>query len=266
MKKKYYLNGWHSVSPSPWPLLMSISVFSTAVGFVLWVSKNFPYFMFIGLISIVLIFTLWCKDVIIEATYQGAHTLRVIYTLKMGFYFFVLSEAMFFTSFFWAYFHSMLSPSPEIGVSWPPKGIDAISPLGIPLLNTIILVWSGIFASASHHFCKGKNKEHALMSLNLSFLLGILFTIVQYYEFKWCTFTIADSVFGSTFFILTGFHGFHVLIGTIFLIVNYYRLKYNHFTPNRHLGLECAIVYWHFVDIIWILVYIVVYIWSYYKF
>lgn len=266
MKNNFYLNGFHAVSPSPWPLLMSISVFSTAMGFVLFVSKGFPYLMFLGLLSIFTIFFLWCRDVVIEATYQGAHTLRVIYTLKLGFYFFVASEAMFFVSFFWAYFHASLSPSPEIGVQWPPMGVEAINPLGLPLLNTIILVWSGVWVTSTHHYVKGGNREKAMETLNYTFLLGILFTLIQYYEFRWCTFTIADSVFGSTFFILTGFHGVHVLIGTIFLIVCYYRLKYGHFTQNRHLGLECAIVYWHFVDVIWIFVFIVVYGWSYFKF
>ena len=266
MKNKYYLNGFHAVSPSPWPFLMSISVFSTAIGFVLFVNKNLPYLMFLGLISIFIIFFLWCKDIIIESFYQGAHTLRVVYLLKIGFYFFVVSEAMFFISFFWAYFHVSLSPSPEIGVIWPPMGIEAINPLGLPLVNTIILVWSGIWVTATHHYVKGGNKEKAMETLNYSYFLGLLFTLIQYYEFKWCSFSIADSVFGSTFFILTGFHGLHVLIGTLFLIICYYRLKYNHFTQNRHLGLECAIIYWHFVDIIWILVFILVYSWSYFKF
>ena len=125
-----------------------------------------------------------------------------------------------------------------------------------------------INSSTKHndHYVKRGNREKAMETLNYTFLLGILFTLIQYYEFRWCTFTIADSVFGSTFFILTGFHGVHVLIGTIFLIVCYYRLKKGHFTQNRHLGLECAIVYWHFVDVIWIFVFIVVYGWSYFKF
>ena len=266
MKNKYYLNGFHSVSPSPWPFLMSVSVFSTAVGFVLYVNKNVPFLLFAGLGSIFTIFSLWCQCIVREATYQGAHTLRVIYTLKFGFLMFVLSEAMFFSSFFWAYLHAGLSPAPEIGVMWPPAGVQAISPLGLPLVNTVILVWSGCWVTASHHHVKSGNREKAMETLNYTYLLGILFTIIQYYEFRWCTYTIADSVYGCSFFILTGFHGVHVIVGTIFLVVCYYRMKYGHFTQNRHLGFECAIIYWHFVDVIWIVVYILVYGWGYFKF
>lgn len=266
LKKKNYLNGWHSVSPSPWPLLMAISVYCMAVGLVLWMKKGFPYLLIVGVGSVCTIMSLWCRDVVREATYQGAHTLRVIYNLKYAFFLFVVSEAMFFSGFFWAYLHCGLSPAPEIGVLWPPAGVKAISPWGLPTLNTCILIWSGCLVTACHHSVKGGNQYNALKTLNFAWLLGILFTVIQYYEFRWCTYTIADSVYGSCFFILTGFHGFHVLVGTIFLVVCYYRMKWGHFTRNRHLGLECAILYWHFVDVIWLIVYGLVYFWGYYKF
>ena len=265
MKNRYYLHGLHSVSPSPWPLLMSSSVFTMAIGFVLWAKKGFPYLMLTGLFTVVIIFTLWMRDIVREATYQGAHTLRIVYTLKLGFYLFVLSELMFFVSFFWAFLHCGLSPSIEVGVRWPPEGVEALRPWGLPFYNTVILIWSGSWATTSHHFVKGGKKMEAMEALNYSILLGVLFTLVQFFEFKNCPFTIADSVYGSCFFILTGFHGVHVLVGTGFLIVMYYRLKWGHFTLNRHLGLECAIFYWHFVDAIWIGVFSIVYLWSYYE-
>ena len=266
MRKNYYLHGFHSVSPSPWPMLTGVSVFNMAIGFVLWVKKGFPYLMLLSLATIAGIFGLWMRDIVREATYQGAHTLRTVYMHKMGFYLFVLSEFMFFVSFFWAFAHAALSPSIEIGCRWPPEGVEAIRPWNLPALNTIILIWSGLFASTSHHFVKGGKKDWAMKSLAISIWLGVLFTIVQYVEFRNCPYTIADSVFGSCFFILTGFHGVHVLVGTVFLIVMYYRLKWGHFTINRHLGLECAVLYWHFVDGIWIAVFFIVYVWSYYEF
>ena len=266
MRKNYYLHGFHSVSPSPWPMLTGVSVFNLAVSFIIWVKLGSPYLMCINLTTIAFIFGLWMRDIVREATYQGAHTLRTVYMHKMGFYLFVLSEFMFFLSFFWAFAHSALSPAIEIGCKWPPEGIEAIRPWNLPALNTITLIWSGLFASTSHHFVKGGKKNWAMKALAFSIWLGVFFTIIQYIEFKNCPYTIADSVFGSCFFILTGFHGIHVLVGTIFLIVTYYRLKLGHFTINRHLGLECAILYWHFVDGIWIAVFFIVYVWSYYEF
>lgn len=263
MINKKYLNGFHTVSPSPWPFLMSCSVFTTAVGFVLFCHKNVPYLLFMGLSSIGGVFTLWCMCVVREATYQGAHTLRIVYTLKFGFFLFVVSEAMFFSSFFWAYLHAGLSPAPEIGVQWPPAGIEAISPWGLPLLNTVILLWSGCWVTVSHHSVKGGNRKLAIESLGVTVVLGILFTVIQYFEFRWCTYTIACSAYGSSFFLLTGFHGVHVIVGTIFLVVCLIRLILNHFTVNRHLGFECAILYWHFVDVIWILVWWIIYYWGY---
>lgn len=265
MKNKNYYNAFHSVSPSPWPLLMSISVLTSAIGLVLFMHNNISWLINMGLMSIVIVFTLWCICITREATYQGAHTLRIVYTLKLGFFLFVLSEVMFFASFFWAYLHASLSPSPEIGVSWPPAGVNAISPWGLPLLNSVILIWSGSWVTVTHHSVKTGNRKQAIESLTITICLGILFTIIQYYEFRWCTFSIACSVYGSSFFLITGFHGVHVIVGTIFLIVCLIRLILNHFTVNRHLGLECAIFYWHFVDVIWIMVWFIIYFWAYHK-
>lgn len=200
------------------------------------------------------------RDIVREATFQGAHTLRVITTLRYGFMLFILSEVMFFFSFFWAYMYAAISPSIQIGVTWPPLGIEPINPWGLPLLNTVILVVSGCYVTVSHHSLVGGNLEQALKHLNLTYLAGIVFTAIQYVEFRNSPYTIACSVYGSAFFMLTGFHGLHVVVGTIFLVVQYYRMKYGHFTVNRHLGLECAILYWHFVDVVWILVFFLIYV------
>lgn len=253
---------FHTVIPSPYPFLISMSAFTSALGAILYFRKGIWIFLLLGLINIIIIFTLWCRDVIREATYQGCHTLLVSQAHRLAFILFIGSEGAFFFSFFWAYFYSALSPSIEIGVTWPPVGISPISPWGFPLFNTTLLIVSGISITIAHHNLIGVNISEVLKWTNITYLLGLLFSFIQFIEYRNCSFSIAEGIYGSCFYMLTGFHGLHVIIGTIFLIVCYYRTNASHFTQGRHVGFECCIWYWHFVDVIWILLYISVYIWG----
>lgn len=257
-----YFNPYHLVSPSPWPIYLAASVFTTAFGLVIFFHHGIVHLLFLGLFLWALIMVFWLKDVVREATFQGAHTTRVIAAFKFGFMIFIFSEAMLFVSFFWAFFHSSLSPGVDIGVTWPPLGVIAISPWGLPLVNTAILLSSGCTITWSHHSLVANKKKESILALILTCFLGFIFTLIQLYEYKKAPFTVADSVYGSCFFILTGFHGLHVLVGTTFLLVCLNRLTLGHFLPSRHVGYECAIWYWHFVDVIWIFVWFLVYWWG----
>lgn len=205
----------------------------------------------------------WWRDVIREATYQGHHTLVVQKGLKIGMLWFIISEVCFFISFFWAFFHSALSPAVELGVVWPPVGIQALNPFEVPLLNTAILLSSGATVTWSHHALIAGNRKQAISGLLLTIILGVLFTALQALEYYEASFTIADSVYGSTFFVATGFHGLHVLIGTTFLTVCFVRMLKHHFTKWHHNGFEASIWYWHFVDYVWIFLFISIYWWGY---
>jgi cytochrome c oxidase subunit 3 len=175
---------------------------------------------------------------------------------------FIVSEIMLFFAFFWGFFHSALAPVPEIGSVWPPLGIQTLSPWGIPLLNTLILLTSGATITVAHHAIVAGKYEWAINSLLATIGLGIIFTFLQYEEYKHTTFTMSDGIYGSTFFSLTGLHGFHVLIGTIFIAVTTVRLFLKHFSRQHHFGFEASAWYWHFVDVVWILLYITVYWWG----
>lgn len=173
-----------------------------------------------------------------------------------------MSEALFFLGIFWAYFHSSLSPNTELGGQWPPMGINAINPFELPLLNTILLLSSGVTVTYAHHSVIQGERKGALIGTLLTIILAICFTFFQYLEYKWAPFTISDSVYGASFYFGTGFHGFHVIIGTIFLFVGFWRLLAYHFTDHHHLGLESGILYWHFVDVVWLFLYISIYYWG----
>nr|YP_010890017.1 cytochrome c oxidase subunit III [Erenna sirena]WJJ70004.1 cytochrome c oxidase subunit 3 [Erenna sirena] len=260
MEKVYH--PYHLVDPSPWPYIMGCSVFLTTLGSVIYFHYSNNILVFIGLTFICLCLYLWLKDVIREGTYQGLHTKATLNGLKMGFILFIVSEILLFFSFFWAFFHSSLSPSVEIGVLWPPLGIDPLNPFSVPLLNTAILLSSGSTVTWTHHSIISGNRREALISLSITVSLGIFFTLLQIFEYIEAPFCIADSVYGSTFFIATGFHGFHVLVGTIFLSICLLRLNYSHFTRSHHFGFEAASWYWHFVDVVWLFLYICIYWWG----
>ena len=168
----------------------------------------------------------------------------------------------FFISFFWAFFHRRLAPNIEIGAIWPPTSITPFNPFQIPLLNTIILIRSGVSVTWAHHAIIENNNSQITQGLFITIILGIYFTILQAYEYFEAPFTIADRVYGSTFFIATGFHGLHVIIGTLFLLICLIRHLNNHFSSNHHFGFEAAAWYWHFVDVVWLFLYISIYWWG----
>jgi len=258
------LHAFHLVDPSPWPILSGFSALILTFGFVSYVhGYSGGFFLFSwGLFMILAIMFFWWRDVIREGTFEGQHTLKVQKGLKMGMILFITSEVMFFFAFFWAFFHSSFNPSIFIGGVWPPVFLTILNPWKIPLLNTILLLTSGATLTLSHHSIVWGHKNIAFKSLLLTIFLAIFFTGLQVAEYLSSPFSISSSVYGSCFFMLTGFHGFHVLIGTLFLVVCLLRLYRNHFTKEHHLGFEAAAWYWHFVDVVWLFLFISIYWWG----
>nr|YP_009465596.1 cytochrome c oxidase subunit III [Eurydema maracandica]AUZ97277.1 cytochrome c oxidase subunit III [Eurydema maracandica] len=253
---------YHLVDYSPWPLTGSIGAMALTSGMVLWFHKNEMYLFFLGITILLLTMIQWWRDIIREATFQGHHTIKVTNGLKIGMILFIISEVFFFISFFWGFFHSSLAPTVEIGMMWPPKGIVVFNPMEIPLLNTMILLCSGMTVTWAHHSLMNNNYSETTKSLTLTVMLGIYFTILQAYEYKEASFCISDSIYGSCFYMATGFHGLHVIIGTIFLSVCLMRHIKCHFSSNHHFGFEAAAWYWHFVDVVWLFLYISIYWWG----
>lgn len=206
--------------------------------------------------------SLWFRDVISEGTYLGNHTAAVQRGIGMGVSLFIASEALFFLAIFWAYFHSALSPTIEVGATWPPAGIEAIDPFELPLINSVILLSSGFTVTYAHHCLIESDRKGALYGLGMTSLLAFIFTICQWLEYSVSIFNISDATFGSSFYFGTGFHGLHVIIGTIFLAVGLWRVLAYHATENHHLGLEAGILYWHFVDVVWIFLFVSIYYWG----
>nr|YP_010879017.1 cytochrome c oxidase subunit III [Batracomorphus nigromarginattus]WHE42669.1 cytochrome c oxidase subunit 3 [Batracomorphus nigromarginattus] len=253
---------FHMVNNSPWPVLISFSMLLLTTSAVVWMHKNNPYMLIMSLILTIMLSSQWWRDIIRESTFQGIHNKKIIKLMKWGMMMFILSEIMFFISFFWTFFHMSLSPSIEMGLNWPPMGIEPMKPMNIPLLNTVILMSSGVSITLAHNFIMNKMLSKTIKMMWITIFLGVYFSIIQLYEYMECSFSISDSVFGSTFFLMTGFHGIHVIIGTMFLIVSTIRLKMLHFTKNHMVGYEASAWYWHFVDIIWLMLYISVYWWG----
>nr|YP_009339310.1 cytochrome c oxidase subunit III [Pallaseopsis kessleri]APL97200.1 cytochrome c oxidase subunit III [Pallaseopsis kessleri] len=253
---------YHLVEKSPWPILVSLSTLLTAVGLVKLFKHTTPVIILVSMVAMLMISALWWRDVSREATLMGCHTIKVANGLRLGMLLFILSEVLFFTSFFWAFFHSSLNPTMELGGSWPPQCVYTFSPFQIPLLNTAVLLASGVTVTWAHYTTKNSAHKPAVYSLLLTITLGIYFSTLQVMEYHEAPFTFADSVYGSTFFIATGFHGVHVLVGTMFLANCLVRLYKGHFSSYHHTGLELAIWYWHFVDVVWLLLYTSIYWWG----
>nr|ALD62496.1 cytochrome c oxidase subunit III [Leptoxis ampla] len=256
-------NPFHLVEFSPWPLTGSIGALFLALGLVSWFHKNSTLSLFLGLLLICMTMFKWWTNVMQEAVFQGHHTSQVSKGLRLGMILFIVSEVCFFFAFFWAYFHSSLAPSPELGSHWPPAGVSALNPFEVPLLNTSVLLASGVTVTWAHHNITNGCRFSALQGLSATVILGIYFTCLQVGEYYETSFSITDAVYGSTFFISTGFHGLHVLIGSIFLMVCLMRLLLQHFSTGHHFGFEAAAWYWHFVDVIWLFLYLFIYWWGY---
>jgi cytochrome c oxidase subunit 3 len=255
---------FHLVDPSPWPYVGAFSALGLTTGGVMYMHgyKYGDLLALVGLTFVLFTMIVWWRDVIREATYQGHHTLIVQRGLRWGMLLFITSEVMFFFSFFWGFFHSSLGPTVEVGAVWPPIGISALNPFEVPLLNTAILLTSGATVTWSHHAIINGDRANTILALFITIALGLIFTFFQVLEYFEAPFSIADSVYGSTFFVATGFHGLHVIIGTLFLAVCLYRILDHHFTQHHHNGFEASIWYWHFVDYVWIFLFICIYWWG----
>nr|YP_010032944.1 cytochrome c oxidase subunit III [Protaeolidiella atra]QOW38678.1 cytochrome c oxidase subunit 3 [Protaeolidiella atra] len=253
---------FHLVEYSPWPLLASFAILCMPIGMVMYIKMGDMILMSIGVLTTTIIAYLWWRDITRESTLQGLHNKKVVTGLKMGFVLFIVSEICLFFSFFWAFFHSSLVPTFEIGSMWPPKGIAALSPFQVPLLNTSVLLLSGMSVTWSHHSLEANDNKSALQGLGVTVALGIYFLWLQYGEYSETPFSIADSIYGSAFFIATGFHGMHVLVGATFLTVCFLRMASLHFNGNHHLGFLSAAWYWHFVDVVWLFLYVSIYWWG----
>nr|YP_009476697.1 cytochrome c oxidase subunit 3 [Proteomonas sulcata]AVM81190.1 cytochrome c oxidase subunit 3 [Proteomonas sulcata] len=255
---------FHLVDVSPWPLLAGQSALALTTGFVMYLQcyQGGGYVFIFGLITLVFVSFLWWRDIVREATYQGHHTKAVQAGLRWGMILFIVSEIMFFFAFFWAFFAASLSPTQEIGGVWPPPGIDVLNPWEVPFLNTVILLLSGVTCTWAHHAIIQGDRAAVNLSLTLTVALGAVFTFLQGVEYYEANFTISDGIYGSTFFLATGFHGFHVLIGSTFLVVCLIRSLNYHFTRQHHFGFEAAAWYWHFVDVVWLFLFVSVYWWG----
>lgn len=253
---------FHLVEFSPWPLVGSLGAFSLTCGLAAWFHNIGTTALILGLTLIILTIVQWWRDVIREATYQGFHTLNVAKGLRWGIILFIASEVLFFFAFFWSFFHASLAPTPELGCRWPPTGITPINPFSIPLLNTAVLLASGVTVTWAHHSLIEGDRRRALQGLSLTVALGVYFTALQAIEYVEAPFRIADRAYGTTFFVATGFHGLHVLIGSSFLLICLIRVALHHFSSGHHFGFEAAAWYWHFVDVVWIFLYLCIYWWG----
>ncbi len=278
---------YHLVDPSPYPLVSSIAVTIMMVGAVAWMKGLFglpagtSWLFFAGLAGVLYSMAGWWWDVIKESR-KGDHTPVVSIGLRYGMVLFIASEIMFFAAFFWMFFEMAVfnearAHVPEIGnwadtaaawSTWPPRGVEVLDPWQLPLLNTVILLLSGTTVTWAHHALQVGDRAGARMGLIVTVALGILFTAVQAYEYHhiihenlFFNDAAANSgLYGSIFFMATGFHGFHVLIGTIFLAVCLLRLMAGQFPPQKHCGFEAAAWYWHFVDVVWLFLFAFVYV------
>lgn len=252
---------FHLVDPSPWPLATTISVLLVGVGSVLSMHKIDYITLFLGLASLLFNLFMWWRDVAKESNEQGVHTKEVQTGLKIGMALFIASEVMLFVAFFWGYFHTALFPGEVIGNVWPPKGIKTLDPLGLPYFNTLLLLLSGSTLTWAHHSLVSGNRKDTLKGLSLTVFLGVLFLAIQVIEYAHAPFHFKDGIYPSLFYITTGFHGFHVLVGTIFLAVCLYRVHKNTITQNHYVGFETAAWYWHFVDVVWLFLFVSIYWW-----
>lgn len=248
---------YHLIDPSFLPLSAALAAFlltSSAAGFFHGWWGFLPVVM--GLASVLTVMFLWFKDIIQEST-EGYHTTYVQRGLRQGMILFIVSEIMVFFSAFWAFFNASLHPTIGVNSIWPPAGIDVVHPFHIPLLNTLILLLSGFTVTYAHHGIVAGQLHKLTKGLIYTITLAVFFTLLQGYEYLVSPFTMSDGVYGSVFYALTGLHGLHVIIGTIILTTCFF-LRHN-YSNKAHVGLECGIWYWHFVDVVWLILYICVY-------
>ena len=261
---------YHILEPDIWPLIGSIAALTFTSGMVLSFHPDLfgaasSFVMWAGLAGLIATFFMWFKNIVIEAE-RGDHTPVVQLHMRYGMILFIASEVMFFVGWFWSWFDFSLFPSTlseAVGGQFPPKAVEAVmDPFDLPLLNTLILLCSGCTVSWAHHSLIHGDRDGLKKGLWATVLLGLLFTAIQAYEYAHAPFAFGENTYGSAFYMATGFHGFHVIVGTIFLIVCLRRTYNGDFTPRQHFGFEAAAWYWHFVDVVWLFLFIWIYVWG----
>ena len=255
---------YHLVDPSPWPIAASFSAGAMVLGIILLAHYGIHWMLYVGTCGVLATAFMWWRDIVRESRTPGMHTPVVRIGLRYGMMLFIASEVMFFVAFFWAYFHFALYPDHVSGsvaatAVWPPKGVLTFDPFGLPFLNTMILLLSGCTVTWAHHALLHNDRATAVKGLAITVALGLSFTALQAVEYAEAPFKFTGGVYPSTFFLATGFHGFHVIVGTIFLFVCLIRTMKGHFTAQRHFGFEAAAWYWHFVDVVWLFLFICIY-------
>jgi cytochrome c oxidase subunit 3 len=223
-----------------------------------------PALFLVGLAGVLYTMFAWWRDVVRESVVKGDHTPVVKLGLRYGMVLFIASEVMFFVAWFWAYFHAAVDAQTRLGGTWPPAGIETFDPWHLPFLNTLVLLTSGTTVTWAHHALLHGDRKGLVRGLLLTVILGISFTCLQALEYSHAEFAFSGNIYGATFFMATGFHGAHVIIGTLFLIVCLFRAMAGHFTPERHFGFEAAAWYWHFVDVVWLFLFVCIYWWGSY--
>lgn len=249
----------HNPGPSIYPFLVILNLSSLTSGVILYFNGWGIIMVLPGVLSLLFVVLLWGKDVMLEVT-SGAHTLHSLLGLRMAFLLFIFTEVIFFVSIFWVYLDAALVPSIELGGVWPPYGITPPSYLGLPLFGTLVLLSRGVRVTWAHRGLLANLS--AMPGFVITCLLALLFLVVQYFEYSSLPFTIADGVYGSIFYFSTGFHGVHVTAGLLMILYQMYWLHHIYLNRLFHIGIECAILYWHFVDVVWVLLYLIVYCWG----
>lgn len=258
---------YHILPPDVWPFIGAVSALTMTTGGVFYMHKmaGGHVIFFAGLLGVIVTFFSWFGKIIKEA-HAGDHTPVVQLHQRYGMILFIASEVMFFVGWFWAFFDFSLFPSElaeVVGGQWPPKAIEAVmDPFDLPLLNTLILLCSGTTLTWAHHALIHGDREGLKKGLWATIILGAVFSMIQAYEYAHAPFAFGTNTFGSSFYMATGFHGFHVIVGTIFLIVCLIRAYKGHFTPRQHFGFEAAAWYWHFVDVVWLFLFVAIYVWG----
>jgi cytochrome c oxidase subunit 3 len=255
---------YHLVDPSPWPIIGALGGAATLAGIAVAAHTHNYLVMGAGLLLTVFVMAMWWRDVIRESRTPGLHSAIVQIGLRYGMMLFIASEVMFFVGFFWAYFHFAFFPEHVLNATahpvWPPANIETFPPFRLPFLNTMILLLSGTTVTWAHHALLEGDRKGMLWGLGCTVALGLSFTCCQAIEYSDAPFHFSGGgIYPSVFFLATGFHGFHVIVGTLFLLVCWFRAKDNQFTPARHFGLEAAAWYWHFVDVVWLFLFICIY-------
>jgi len=255
---------YHMVNPSPWPALGALAAFCTTIGAVFYFHDE-PLFgingiwkLVPGFVLIVTTMALWWKDVIHESVIEHVHTHEVSHGLRVGMGLFIASEVMFFFAFFWAFFHHSLGFSTAT-LQWPPVGIEPLETWHLPFYNTVILLTSGVTITRAHVYVERGDNRNAALWLWVTAALGALFLGTQAYEYVHASFSITEGIYPTTFYLATGFHGFHVFVGTSFLVVCAFRAMKAHNKPEKHIGFQACAWYWHFVDVVWLFLFVWIY-------